>query len=123
TFVEVERKGEPSARARAAAAAAVHAAWQSLLSTGARTAPRRALERLVVRAEVALAAPRDTRPERLRAWARELRGAGPVPHADDLESAADELLGVETALDAPAPTLLSRLGPLAPLALRTALGC
>ena len=122
-YVETQGKGEAAARTRAAAAAAVHAAWQSLLSTGARTAPRRALERLVVRAEVALAAPADTRPERLRAWARELCGTGPVPHADDLESAADELLGVETALDIPARPLLSRLGPLGPIALRTALGC
>ncbi|MET7702772.1 FUSC family protein [Streptomyces sp. NPDC005485] len=120
---EVEGNGEAAARTRAAAVAAVHAAWQSLLSTGARTAPRRALERLVVRAEVALAAPADTRPERLRAWADELCGTGPVPHADDLESAADELLGVEIQLDTPGRPLLSRLGPLAPIALRTALGC
>ncbi|MGQ4383939.1 FUSC family protein [Streptomyces sp. SAS_270] len=120
---EAEGNGEAAARTRAAAVAAVHAAWQSLLSTGTRTAPRRALERLVVRADVALAAPADTRPERLRAWAGELCGTGPVPHADDLESAADELLGVEIELDTPGRPLLSRLGPLAPIALRTALGC
>ncbi|MFC3571899.1 FUSC family protein [Streptomyces yaanensis] len=112
-----------SAAARAGAAAAVHAAWQSLLLTGSRSAPRRALERLVGRAEVALAAPADTDPERLRAWARDLRGTGPVPGPDDLGEAADELLGVEAELDSPPRPLHRRLGPLAPLALRTALGC
>jgi len=91
-------------RARAAAAAAVHAAWQSLLATGARSEPRRALERLVVRAEIALAAPADTDAGRLRSWARDLRGTAPVPGVEP-ESVAD------------------RLGPLLPLALRTALGC
>ncbi|MET7571862.1 FUSC family protein [Streptomyces sp. NPDC005492] len=116
-------QGEGHARARAAAAAAVHAAGQSLLATGARTAPRRALERLVVRAEVALAAPADADPERLRTWARELRGRGPVPQADETVGAAAELLGVEAELAAPARLLWTRLGPLTPLVLRTALGC
>ncbi|MFJ8992103.1 FUSC family protein [Streptomyces sp. NPDC102279] len=111
------------ARARAAGAAAVHAAWQSLLSTGARSAPRRALERLVVRAEVALAAPTDTDPERLRGLARELSGTGPVPHPDGLGEAADELLGVEAVLTFGERPLLGRLGPLGPIALRTAAGC
>ncbi|MFD8734879.1 FUSC family protein [Streptomyces sp. NPDC059618] len=111
------------ARARAAAAAAVHTAWQSLLSAGARSAPRRALERLVVRAEVALAAPAGTDPERLRGWAGELSGNGPVPHPDGLGDAADELLGVEAALAFGEPPLLRRLRPLAPVTLRTALGC
>jgi hypothetical protein len=110
-------------RARAAAAAAVHAAWQSLLSAGARSGPRRALERLVVRAEVALAAPAATEPERLRRWARELSGTGPVPRPDGLGDAADELLGVEAALTFGPRPLLGRLAPLAPIALRTALGC
>ncbi|PKT70143.1 hypothetical protein CW362_25990 [Streptomyces populi] len=111
------------ARARAAATAAVHGAWQSLLSTGNCSEPRRALERLVVRAEVALAAPVGTDPERLRGWARELSGTGPVPRPDGLGDAADELLGVEAALAFGEPPLLTRLGPLAPVALRTALGC
>ncbi|MFF0183424.1 FUSC family protein [Streptomyces sp. NPDC005244] len=111
------------ARARAAGAAAVHAAWQSLLSTGARSAPRRALERLVVRAEVALAAPTDTDSERLRGLARDLSGTGPVPRPDGLGEAADELLGVEAALAFGEPALLGRLGPLAPIAVRTAVGC
>ncbi|MET7746330.1 FUSC family protein [Streptomyces sp. NPDC005385] len=111
------------ARARAAGAAAVHAAWQSLLSTGARSAPRRALEQLVVRAEVALAAPTDTDSERLRGLARDLSGTGPVPRPDGLGEAADELLGVEAALAFGEPPLLGRLGPLAPIAVRTAVGC
>jgi uncharacterized membrane protein YccC len=115
--------GDGHARARAVAAAAVHAAWQSLLSTGARTAPRRALERLVVRAEVALAAPADTDPEQLRTWARRLRGRGPVPQPCDLAAADAELLGVDAELaTAPSP-LWTRLGPLTPIALRTAIGC
>ncbi|MFE4699047.1 FUSC family protein [Streptomyces sp. NPDC056738] len=119
--VSVDAPDDP--RARAAAAAAVHAAWQSLLSTGARSEPRRALERLVVRAEVALAAPADTDPGRLRGWARALSGTGPVPCPDGLGDAAVELLGVEAALAFGEPRLLARLGPLAPVALRTALGC
>lgn len=115
--------GDSDARARAAAAVAVHAAWQSLLATGTRTAPRRALERLVVRAEVALAAPADADPERLRTWARELRGRGPVPETDDPAGAVAELLGVDAELGAPARPLWTRLGPLTPLVLRTAIGC
>jgi uncharacterized membrane protein YccC len=109
-------------RARAAAAAAVHAAWQSLLATGARSEPRRALERLVVRAEIALAAPTDTDAGRLRSWARDLRGTGPAPRVEPA-SVADELLGVEAERAAGRRPLADRLGPLLPLALRTALGC
>ncbi|MEU9286070.1 FUSC family protein [Streptomyces sp. NPDC048275] len=122
-YAETLGSGDAAARTRAAAAAAVHGAWQSLLSTGARSAPRRALERLVVRAEVALAAPADTDAERLRDWARALRGTGPVPYPDDLGDAADELLGVEAELAVGQRTLLERLGPLGPIVLRTALGC
>ncbi|MFI6407390.1 FUSC family protein [Streptomyces sp. NPDC050548] len=115
--------GDDHARARAVTAAAVQAAWQSLLATGVRTEPRRALERLVVRAEVALAAPADTDPEPLRTWARELRGGGPVPGNDGPVDAVAELLGVDAELAAPAGPLWTRLGPLAPLVLRTAIGC
>ncbi|MEU0209745.1 FUSC family protein [Streptomyces canus] len=99
--------------------AAVQAAWQTLLSAGARSETRRALERLVVRAEVALAAPADADPHRLRAWARELRGTGPVPRA----AYDGELLGVEAELAAPARRWWRALRPLAPIAMRTALGC
>ncbi|WP_307543342.1 FUSC family protein [Streptomyces sp. V3I8] len=110
------------ARARAAAAAAVHAAWQSLLATGARPEPRRALGRLLVRAEVALAAPADTDPGLLRSWARGLRGTHPVPRVAPGRD-ADELLGAEAELAAPRQRPGDRLRPLLPLALRTALGC
>ncbi|MCK8437417.1 FUSC family protein [Streptomyces sp. D2-8] len=110
--------GEGHAPARAAGYAAVQAAWQSLLSTSAPSRTRRALERLVVRAEVALAAPTEADPGRLRAWAGSLRGTGPVPAAGLPDAAADELLGV-----AAARPLWARLGPLTPLAVRTASGC
>ncbi|CAM5489321.1 FUSC family protein [Streptomyces coeruleorubidus] len=110
--------GEGHARARAAGYAAVQAAWQALLSTGARSRTRRALERLVVRAEVALAAPTEADAGRLRAWAGALRGTGPIPQAGLPRAAADELLGVDAARG-----LWARLGPLTPLAVRTALGC
>ncbi len=117
-YADTGGTGEGHARARAAGYAAVQAAWQSLLSTGAPSRTRHALERLVVRAEVALAAPAEAKAGRLRAWARALRGTGPVPQAGLPRAAADELLGVDVAR-----SLWARLGPLTPLAARTALGC
>ncbi|MFE0522711.1 FUSC family protein [Streptomyces sp. NPDC058954] len=108
-------------RSRAAAAAAIQAAWQALLASGD-PAARRALEHLVVRAEVALAAPADTDPELLRTWSRDLCGSGPIPEFHEPRD-ADELLGVDAELAVPARPLWTRLGPLAPLAVRTALGC
>ncbi|MER7200982.1 FUSC family protein, partial [Streptomyces sp. NPDC000188] len=124
----VSAEGGARERARAGAAAAVHAAWQSLLATGDRGAARRALERLVVRAEVALAAPADTDPALLRDWAAGLSGTGPVPrishaHAHEVD---DEVLGVEAELAFGKPSLWRRLAPgspLLPVALRTAVGC
>ncbi|GHH06166.1 FUSC family protein [Streptomyces rubradiris] len=116
--------GDGHARTRAACAAAIHAAWQSLLAAGARPdSTRRALEHLLVRAEVALAAPADTDPERLRAWARALRGTGRVPRVAPTGGDADELLGVAAEQSLPPRSLRHRLAPLAPLAVRTALGC
>ncbi|POX44642.1 hypothetical protein C3489_36050, partial [Streptomyces sp. Ru71] len=109
------------AHTRAAAAAAIQTAWQTLLSAGVRSdRTRRGLERLLVRAEVALAAPADSDPERLRTWARDLRGNGSLPPVDAQPAEADELLGVqaETTTLRPHP-----LTPLAPIALRTFLGC
>jgi uncharacterized membrane protein YccC len=120
-YASVPRPDDAHPRSRAAAAAAIQAAWHSLLATGD-TRTRRGLERLVVRAEVALAAPADTDPEQLRTWARELTGTGPVPEIHD-PAAADELLGVDAELAAPARPLWQRLGPLTPIAVRTALGC
>ncbi|MGK5693859.1 FUSC family protein [Streptomyces sp. URMC 128] len=110
--------GEGRAEARAAGYAAVQAAWQSLLSTGARSRTRRALEGLVVRAEVALAAPTEADAGRLRAWADALRSTGPVPRAGLPRVAAGEVVAVEAARGR-----WARLGPLTPLAVRTALGC
>lgn len=106
---------------RAPAAAAVHAAWETFLSARA-GGTRRALERLLVRAEIALAAPADTDPARLRDWARDVRGTGPVPHPADLVD-DDGVLGLDAELATGRPPLRQRLGPLAPIAVRTALGC
>ncbi|MFJ8593879.1 FUSC family protein [Streptomyces sp. NPDC093598] len=117
-YADTGGTGEGHARARAAGYAAVRAAWQSLLSTSAPSGTRRALERLVVRAEVALAAPAEADAGRLRAWAGSLRGTGPVPEAGLPDAAADELLGADAARP-----LWTRLGPLTPLAVRTAVGC
>ncbi|WP_238697586.1 FUSC family protein, partial [Streptomyces sp. E2N166] len=99
---------------------------QTLLSLpvkGTRATTRHALEHLVVRAEVALAAPADTDPERLRGWARALRGTGRIPRSGATPGATAELLGVEAELAAPPEPLWQRLGPLTPIAARTALGC
>ena len=115
----------PTAQSRTAHTA-VQAAWHTLLSHGSRSETRRALERLVVRAEIALAAPADTDPARLRAWARALRGNGPVPRTpydDERTPYDDELLGVDVELALPARPWRRALGPVAPIAVRTALGC
>ncbi|MGP3770487.1 FUSC family protein [Streptomyces sp. SDT5-1] len=114
------------APARGAAAAAVHAAWQSLLATGARTEARRSLERLVLRAEVAIAAPSDTDAGQLRSWADGLRGAGAVPRPARIAGMDDELLGIEAELAGGRPSLWRRIGPgspLLPIAVRTFVGC
>ncbi|MGW5735840.1 MULTISPECIES: FUSC family protein [Streptomyces] len=126
-----EATGPGRERARPAAAAAVHAAWQSLLASGARTAARRALERLVIRAEETLAAPSAADPAQLRSWAAGLRGTGAVPRPGDAgPDADDELLGAEAEAASAAASarhsLWRRLGPgspLLPIALRTAIGC
>ncbi|UXI77449.1 FUSC family protein, partial [Streptomyces vinaceusdrappus] len=125
-YADTRGTGDGHTAARAAGYAAVQAAWQTLLALpaqGTRATTRRALEHLVVRAEVALAAPADAEPERLRDWARALRGTGRIPRTGPVPGAADELLGVDTELAAPPAPLWRRLGPLAPIALRTALGC
>ncbi|MER7486291.1 FUSC family protein [Streptomyces sp. NPDC126497] len=123
-YAETAGAGDGHTGARAAAHAAVRAAWQTLLSAGDRpSATRRALERLVVRAEVALAAPAEADPVRLRAWARALRGNGAVPRAGDFRADAGELLGVAAERAAPPRSPWAGLGPLTPVAVRTALGC
>ncbi|MGW4569265.1 FUSC family protein, partial [Streptomyces sp. NPDC004561] len=123
-YAETRGTADGHARARAVSAAAIHAAWQSLLAPGTRPdGTRRALERLLVRAEVALAAPADTDPARLRAWARELRGTGRIPGAGSPGESADELLSVDTELALPPKPSRQRLAPLVPIAARTAIGC
>ncbi|MFD7462477.1 MULTISPECIES: FUSC family protein [unclassified Streptomyces] len=117
-YAETRGTGPGHTRARAAATAAVLAARQALLAGGARSAAARpALAHLLLRAEVALAAPADAEPRRLRGWARALRRTGPVPH--DGEPAAPEPDVTATAVE----RLWHRLVPLAPIAARTALGC
>ncbi|MFE7977129.1 hypothetical protein [Streptomyces shenzhenensis] len=70
---------------------------------------RRALERLVVRSEVAqrgprrLAVPADAGPEQLRAWAHAPRGTGRVPWAERPAAAGEELPGVVAAGAAGSP--------------------
>ncbi|OIK23902.1 FUSC family protein [Streptomyces malaysiense] len=123
-YADTRGTGEGHASARAASAAAIHAAWQSLLAAGGGPGTtRRALERLLVRAEAALAAPADTDPARLRAWARELRGPRRAPSLDIPGEDADELLGLDTVSALPRPPLRHRLAPLLPIAVRTAVGC
>jgi uncharacterized membrane protein YccC len=124
-YADTAGDGHPGARA--AGYAAVQAAWQALFALpttgGARATTRHALERLLVRAEVALAAPADTDPAQLRAPARELRGTGRVPRVADTRAGADELLGVRAESRVRPEPLWHRLGPLAPIGVRTALGC
>ncbi|MDX3630612.1 FUSC family protein [Streptomyces europaeiscabiei] len=117
----VERPERPDIRATATTA--LHTAWQTLLAAGARTEPRRALEALLARADVALAAPFAADPGRLRALARELRGAGPLPRDAAPTEAADEMPGAEVEPAGGRAPLWSRLGPLTPIAVRTAVGC
>ncbi|MFE4577537.1 FUSC family protein [Streptomyces chartreusis] len=118
---EAHGTGQDATVTHTATVIAVRTAREALRSTDATpssTAPdtHRALERLIVRAEVALAAPSDADPAALRDWARQVRGNRPVPEVPHLTCVDSEL--------APHPgPLWHRLRPLAPLALRTALGC
>ncbi|MHC3429083.1 FUSC family protein [Streptomyces sp. DT18] len=83
-------------RARAAAVTAVHAGWQCLYATGRRTPVRRDLERLLVRAETALAAPHEADAALLEEQAGRTRGTGPLPRPADLDEAAlQELAGID----------------------------
>ncbi len=112
--------------ARADAAGAVQNAWQSLLTTGRRSASRRPLGALLVRAESVLAAPAPGDAAVLREWVRRLHGLGRVPDTfgpgPDAEG-EEELLGVEVERAFAAPPLRRRLAPLRAVALRTLLGC
>ncbi|WP_405683113.1 FUSC family protein [Streptomyces sp. NBC_00057] len=138
----------PGHRTRRAAVAAVHAAWQALLAAGRPTPVRRALERLVVHAEAALAggdhgaspiapaaAPAPAfDPERLRAWARRTRARGPVPTPPPAPGTSDELFGIDaeraarrtrSRRDARRALLRSLApgSPLLPIGARALIGC
>ncbi|MFI5770250.1 FUSC family protein [Streptomyces sp. NPDC051658] len=133
---------DPGHRTRHAAAAAVHAAWQTLLAAGRPTPVRRALEHLVVHAEAALAggtpdaspAVPAPDPERLRAWARQTRARGPVPTPPPAPGTSEELFGIEAERAArrgdsrrdARRALLRRLAPgspLLPIGARALIGC
>ncbi|MFF9569030.1 FUSC family protein [Streptomyces sp. NPDC014685] len=133
---------DPGPRTRHAAAAAVHAARQSLLAAGRPTPTRRALERLVVHAETAtLGVPLDTSPgaspavpvlapdpDRLRAWARRTRARGPVPGTSDepFGIASERAARRGTSRREARRTLLRGLAPgspLLPIGVRTLVGC
>lgn len=128
---------EPGHRTRRAAVAAVHAAWQTLLAAGRPTPVRRALERLVVHAETALAGGAGSPaadPAGLRAWAAQTRARGPVPTPPAAPGTAAELFGIDAERAVLRPTapgearraLLRRLGPgspLLPIAARALVGC
>ncbi|MFJ1546342.1 FUSC family protein [Streptomyces sp. NPDC088246] len=138
----------PGHRTRRAAVAAVHAAWQALLAAGHPTPVRRALERLVVHAEAALAggvhgvspiAPATAPvsapgPERLRVWARQTRARGPVPTPPPAPGTSDELFGIDaeraarrtrSRRDARRALLRSLApgSPLLPIGARALIGC
>lgn len=138
----------PGPRTRHAAAAAVHAAWQSLLAAGRPTPVRQELERLVVHADRALAetewacaetAPdgrvRGTRPGQLSAWAALTRARGPVPSPPSTPGTAGQLFGIDAERAGQRirrgrrearRSLLRALAPgspVLPIALRTLIGC
>ncbi|WNE94265.1 FUSC family protein [Streptomyces luomodiensis] len=128
----VSPDGAGRRRARHAAAAAVHGAWQSLLAAGKPTRVRHALEHLVLHAEASLIGPSGASdPDRLRAWARQVRGRGPLPEVPMPAGTGDELLGVGAEREGrrkqgrePLLRGLLRAGsPLLPIAVRCAVGC
>jgi uncharacterized membrane protein YccC len=85
---------------------------------------RRSLRQLVACAEVAVTAPGDADPERLQAWARNLRGSGPVPDVGLPVPDSEELLDVDAETTVPPRVAWwSRHNLLAPLAVRTGIGC
>lgn len=135
-----EAVGNPAAdaagsRARHDAAAAVNAAWHTLLLAPAGPG-RGALERLLAHAEESLAtgSAADDRPaawaadaDRLAAWAGDLRRNRPLPQTGLTEAEAAELTGiaVERAARRGRPRLLRAFhpaSPLFPIGIRVAVG-
>lgn len=107
----------PAERARAAAAAALHTAWRTLAASGPRSTARPALERLLTRAEIALAAPGDADAALLRTWSAALRGNGPLPRP----AGFPERRG--TGGPRARRSVRGRFAEVGPLAVRTAVGC
>ncbi|MEV7067725.1 FUSC family protein [Streptomyces collinus] len=124
-YAAVSGTAEVQVKARDAAAAAVQGAWQCLAAAGARgDLTRRSLMRLVACAEVAVTAPGNADPERLRAWARKLRGSVPVPYVGHPVPDGEELLGIDAKTTAsPRAAWWSWHNLLAPIAVRTGIGC
>ncbi|MEU2681819.1 FUSC family protein [Streptomyces sp. NPDC007107] len=128
---------DPGPRTRHAAAAAVQAAWQSLLAAGRPTAVRQELERLVVHAERALmtTAADGADPEELRRWAAGTRARGPVPCPPPAPGTVEQLFGIDAERAGQRMRrgrrearrrLLRALGPgspVLPVAFRTLVGC
>ncbi|MFE4212889.1 FUSC family protein [Streptomyces sp. NPDC056844] len=132
---------DPGPRTRHAAAAAVQAAWQSLLAAGRPTAVRQELERLVVHAERALMTTAADRrasgvgPEELRRWAAGTRARGPVPAPPPAPGTVEQLFGIDAERAGQRMRrgrrearrrLLRALGPgspVLPVAFRTLVGC
>ncbi|MFJ2570102.1 FUSC family protein [Streptomyces halstedii] len=137
---------DPGDRTRQAAAAAVQAAWQSLLAAGRPTPVRQALERLVVHAERALATTSagpsgaagpsgGADPAELARWAARTRGRGPVPTPPPAPGTVEQLFGIDAERsrqrnrrgrrEARARFLkaLAPGSPVLPVAYRTLIGC
>ncbi|GAA2854859.1 FUSC family protein [Streptosporangium fragile] len=103
-------------RARHAAAAAVNAAWHTILLVPP-SPDRGALERLLVHAEEFLATGAVADADRFAGWAADLRRNRPLPETDLTEAEAAELAGVavERAAWGGRPGLLSAFHPSSPL--------
>ncbi|MFI7053654.1 FUSC family protein [Streptosporangium canum] len=115
-----EAAGSPAAdaavsRARHDAAAAVNAAWHTLLLASAGPG-RGALERLLAHAEESLATG-SAAADRLAAWAGDLRRNRPLPETGLTEAEAAELTGIalERAARRGRPRLLRAFHPASPL--------
>ncbi|MFI6451193.1 FUSC family protein [Streptosporangium amethystogenes] len=116
----------PASRARHDAAAAVNAAWRTLLPVPA-SPNRGALERLLVHAEEILATGFTTEAARLTGWATDLRRNRPLPRTSLTEDEAAELTGIamERAVRSREPSVLRAFHPasvLFPIGIRVAVG-
>ncbi|MBB2745688.1 UNVERIFIED_ORG: hypothetical protein FHR35_005551 [Microbispora rosea subsp. rosea] len=118
-------EGPAAARARHDAAAAVNAAWHTLLPSP-EGAGRRALERLLARVEASLPAVSRDEAARFASWAAEVRRNRPVPEVSLGETGAAGLAGI--ALERAAPggpgplRMFHPASPLFPIGVRVAVG-